>query len=97
MAKFENRRQRYDGSIDNFMADLELLRKRSNPDKKVSERNPGIVTKLMKGVENDKVKIMQVTHFILSADSMPTQDDLRINLCEYLQIKPTAQNRYQKL
>ena len=32
MVKFEKRRQRDDESIDKFLDDLELLRRRSNPD-----------------------------------------------------------------
>ena len=39
MVKFEKRRQRDDKSIDKFLDDLKLLRRRSNPDKRTSERN----------------------------------------------------------
>ena len=39
MVKFEKRRQRDDESIDKFLDDLELLRRRSNPDERISERN----------------------------------------------------------
>ena len=34
MVKFEKRRQRADESIDKFLDDLEMLRRRSNPDEK---------------------------------------------------------------
>ena len=73
MAKFEKGLQRDDESIDKFMDNLELLRKRSNPDQK----NPTIVSKLKKGVKNDELKTILVTQFTLSADSVPTQDELR--------------------
>ena len=36
MVKFEKRRQRDDESIDKFLDDLELLRRRSNPDERIS-------------------------------------------------------------
>ena len=39
MVKFEKRRQGDDKSIDKFLDDLELLRRRSNPDERISERN----------------------------------------------------------
>ena len=38
MVKFEKRRQRDDEAIDKFLDDLELLRRRSNPDERISER-----------------------------------------------------------
>ena len=37
MAMFKKRRQRDDESIDKFLDDLELLRKRSNPDERISD------------------------------------------------------------
>ena len=37
MVKFEKRRQRDDDSIDKFLDDLELLRRRSNPDERISD------------------------------------------------------------
>ena len=47
MVMFEKRRQRDDESIDKFLDDLELLRKRSNPDERISERNLAIVSNFM--------------------------------------------------
>ena len=38
MVEFEKRRQKDDESIDKFLNDLELLRRRSNPDERISER-----------------------------------------------------------
>ena len=37
---------------------------------------------------------MLATHFTLSLDQVPAPDDLRMKSCEYLLIKPRAQNRY---
>ena len=94
MVKFEKRRQRDDESIDKFLDDLELLRRRSNPDERISERNLAIASKFMDGVKSEELKTMLATHFTLSLDQVPTPDDLRMNSREYLLIKPRAQNRY---
>ena len=94
MVKFEKRRQRDDESIDKFLDDLELLRRRSNPDEKISERNLAIASKFMDGVKSEELKTMLATHFTLSLDQVPTPDDLRMKSREYLLIKPRAQNRY---
>ena len=94
MVKFEKRRQRDDESIDKFLDDLELLRKRSNPDERITERNLAIASKFMVGVRSEELKTMLATHFTLSLDQVPTPDDLRMKSREYLLIKPRAQNRY---
>ena len=94
MVKFEKRRQRDDESIDKFLDDLELLRRRSNPDDRISERNLAIASKFMNGLKNDELKTMLATHFTLSFDQVPTPVDLCIKLRQYLLIKPRAQNRY---
>ena len=94
MVKFERRRQRDDESIDTFLDDLELLKKRSIPVERISERVLAIAPKFMDGGKSDELKTMQVTHFTLSLDQVPTPDDLRMKSREYLLIKPRAQNRY---
>ena len=63
MVKFEKRRQRDDESIDKFLDDLELLRRRSNPDERRSERNLAIASKFMEGVRSEELKTMLATHF----------------------------------
>ena len=94
MVKFEKRRQRDDESIDTFLDELELLRRRSNPDERIAERNLAIASKFMDGVKSEELKTMLATHFTLSLDQVPTPDDLRMKSREYLLIKPRAQNRY---
>ena len=94
MVKFEKRRQKDDEAIDTFLNDLELLRKRINPDERITERNLAITSKFMNGVKGDELKTMLATYFTLSADSVPTPDDLRMKLREYLLLKPRAENRY---
>ena len=94
MVQFEKRRQRDDESIDKFLDDLELLRRRSNPDERISEWNLAIASKFMDGVKSEELKTMLATHFTLSLDELPTPDDLHMKSREYLLIKPRAQNRY---
>ena len=88
MVKCEKRRQRDDESIDKFLNDLELLRRRSYPDERISERILAIASKLMDGVKCDELKTMLATHFNLSADSVPTPNDLRMKSREYMLKKP---------
>ena len=94
MVKFEKRRQRDDESIDKFLDDLELLRRRSNPNERISERNLAIASKFMDGVKSEELRTMLAPHFTLSLDQVPTPDDLRMKSREYLLIKLRAQNRY---
>ena len=61
--KFEKRRQRNDESIDMFLDDLELLRRRSNPNERISERNLAITSKFMDGVKSDELKTLLARHF----------------------------------
>ena len=76
MVKFEKRRQRDDESIDKYLDDLELLRRRSNPNKRISEQNLAIASKFMDGVKSEELKTMLTTNFTLSLDQVPTPDDL---------------------
>ena len=92
--KFEKRRQREYESIEKFLDDLELLRTRSKPDERISERNLVIASKFTDGVKSEELKTMQATHLILSLDQVPTPNDLRMKSREYLFIKLRAQNRY---
>ena len=94
MVKFEKRRQRDDESIEKFLVDLEMLRRRSNPDERITERNLAVASKFMDGVRSEELKTMLATHFTLSLDQVPTSDDLRMKSRKYLIIKPRAQNRY---
>ena len=96
MVKFEKRRQRDDESIDKFLDDLELRRRRSNPDERISERNLAFASKFMDGVKSEELKTKLATHFSLSLNQVSTPDDLRMKSREYLLIKTRVQNRYSK-
>ena len=94
MVKFEKRRQRDDKPTDKFLDDLEILRRRSNPNERISERNLAIASKFMDGVKCDELQTMLATYFTLSLDQVPTPDDSRVKSHEYLLLKPRAQNLY---
>ena len=53
MMRFEKRRQRDDESIDQFLDDLESLRRRSNPEESTNRRNFSIASKFIDGVKSD--------------------------------------------
>ena len=94
MVNFEKRRQRDDEYIDKLLDELELSRRRSNPEERIPERNIAIASKFMNRVKSDELKTIWASHFTLSADSVPTTDDLRMKLREYLLTKSRAQNGY---
>ena len=82
MVKSGKRRQQVDDSIDKFLDELDLLRMRSNPDERISERNLAIASKFTDGVKSDELK---------TTLAYPrTPDDLRMKLREFLLIKPRA-------
>ena len=64
MVKFEKWRQRDDDSIDKFLDDLDLLRRRSNPDERISERHLAIASKFRDGIKRDELKTMLTTHLL---------------------------------
>ena len=53
MMSFEKRRQRDDESIDQFLDDLESLRRRSDPEESTNRRNFSIASKFIDGVKSD--------------------------------------------
>ena len=73
--KFEKRRQKDDESNDKFLDNLDLLRRRSYPDERISKRNLATVSKFMEGVKSDELKTMLATHFTLSLDQVQKPDD----------------------
>ena len=73
MVKFEKRRQRDDESIDKFLDNIELLRRRSNPDENISEGSLAIASKFIDGVQSDELVTMLATHFTLSATPRHTR------------------------
>ena len=60
--KLEKRRQRDDDSNDKILDDLDLLKRRSNRDEKIPQRNSANASNFMNGVRIDELKTMLATH-----------------------------------
>ena len=58
MMRFEKRRQREDETIDKFLDDLEMLRRRSQPDESNRRMNLAVASKFIDGVKNDELRTM---------------------------------------
>ena len=56
MMRFEKRRQREDETIDKFLDNLEMLRRRSQPDKSNRRMNMAVASKFNDGVKNDELR-----------------------------------------
>ena len=77
MVKFEKRRQRDDEFIDLLLDDLELLRRRSNPNERISERNLAIASKFMDGVKSEELKTLLAAHLPCRLTRYPS-----LTICE---------------
>ena len=63
MMRFEKRRQREDETIDKFLDDLEMLRRRSQPDESNRRMNLAVASTFIDGVNNDDLRTMLATHY----------------------------------
>ena len=87
MMRFEKRRQRQDETIDKFRDDLELPRRRSQPDESNRKMNLAVASKLIDGVKNDELRTMLATHYTPLSTNAPTTEKLRLKSKEYLLLK----------
>ena len=78
MMRFEKRRQREDETIDKFLDDLEMLRRRSQPDESNRRMNLAVASKLIDGVKNDELRTMLATHYTPLSTNAPTPEELRL-------------------
>ena len=62
MMRFEKRSQLEAKTIDKFLDDLEMLRRRSQPDESNSRMNLAVASKFVDGAKNDKLLTMLATH-----------------------------------
>ena len=96
MMRFEKRRQREDETIDKFLDDLEMLRRRSQLDESNRRMNLAVASKFIDGVKNDELRKMLVTHYIPLSTNAPTPEELRLKSQEYLLLKPPSRSGYYK-
>ena len=96
MMRFEKRRQREDETIDKFLDDLEMLRRRSQPDESNRRMNLAVASKFINGVKNDELRTMLATHYTPLSTNAPTPEELRLKSKEYLLLKPPSRSGYYK-
>ena len=96
MMRFEKRRQREDETIDKFLDDLEMLRRRSQPDESNRRMNLAVASKFIDGVKNDELRTMLATHYTPLSTNAPTPEELRLKSKEYLLLKPPSRSGYFK-
>ena len=96
MTRFEKRRQREDETIDKFLDDLEMLRRRSQSDESNRRMNLAVASKFIDGVKNDELRTMLATHYTPLSTNAPTPEELRLKSMEYLLLKPPSRSGYYK-
>ena len=96
MMHFEKRRQREDETIDKFLDDLKMLRRRSQPDESNRRMNLAVASKLINGVKNDELRTMLATHYTPLSTNAPTPKELRLKSKDYLLLKPPSRSGYYK-
>ena len=62
MMRFEKRRQREAETIDKFLDDSEMLRRRKQSDESNSKLNLAVASKFIDGERNDELRAMLATH-----------------------------------
>ena len=96
MMRFEKRRQREDETIDKFLDDLEMLRRRSQPDESKKRMNLAVASKFINGVKNDELRTMLAAQYTPLSTNVPTPEELRLKSKEYLLLKPPSRSGYYK-
>ena len=77
MMHFEKPRQREDRTIDKFLDDLEMLRRRSRPDESSRRMNLAVASKFNDGVKSDELRTTLATHYTSLLNNAPTPEELR--------------------
>ena len=96
MMRFEKRRQGEDKTIDKFLDDLEIVRRRSQQDESNSRMDLAVATKLIDGVKNDEFMIILTTHYTPLSTNAPTLEELRLKSKKNLLLKPLMRSSYYK-
>ena len=96
MMRFEKRRQREDEKIEKFLDDLEMLRRRSQPDESNRRMNLAVASKFIDGVKNVEFRTILATHYPPFSTNAPTPEELRLKSKEYLLLKPPSRSGYYK-
>ena len=92
MMRFQKQRQREDETIDKFLDDMEILRRRSQPDESNRRMNPAVASKFVDDVKNDDFRTMLATHYTPLSTNESTPEELRLKSKEYLLLKPPSRS-----
>ena len=96
MMRFDKRRQQEDETIDKFLDNLEMLRRRSQPDQSNRRMNLAVASKFIDGVKKDELRTKLATHYTPLSTNAPTPEELRLKSKEYLLLKPPSRSGYYK-
>ena len=94
--RFEKRRQREVETIDKILDDLEMLRRRSQPDESNRRMNLAVASKFIDCLKNDELRTMLATHYTPLSTNAPTPEELRLKSKEYLLLKLPSRSGYYK-
>ena len=98
--RFEKRRQREAETIDKFLDDSEMLRRRKQSDESNSKLNLAVASKFIDGERNDELRAMLATHYTplsINTGRMETEpEEWRLKSKEYLLLKPPMRSGYFK-
>ena len=94
MMRFEKRKQREDGTVDKFLDNLDMPRRRSQPDESNRKMNQAVASKFIDGVKNEELRTMLAAHYTLLSTNAPTPEELRLKSKEYLLLKPLSRSDY---
>ena len=96
MIRFEKRRQPEDETIDTFLDNLEMLKRRSQLDESNRRMNLAVASKFIDGVKNDELRTMLAIHYTPLSTNAPTPEELRLKSKAYLLQKPPSRSGYYK-
>ena len=94
MMRFEKRRQREDETIDKFLDNLEMLRRRSRLNEPNRRMNLAVASLFIDGMKNDELRTMLATHYTPLSTNAPTPEELRLKSKEYFLLKPPSRSGY---
>ena len=94
--RFEKRRQRKNETIDKTLENLEMLRRRSQPDESNRSMKHAVASNFIDGVKNDELRTMLATHYPPLSTNAPTPEELRLKSKEYILLKPPSRSGYYK-
>ena len=82
--RFEKRRQREDETIDKFLDNLEMLRRRSQPDESNRRMKLAVASNVINGVKNSELRTTLATHYTPLSTNVPAPEELRLKSKKYL-------------